>query len=593
MRIIALASALLLLGASVAQAQSLGLPTQQAPSGSGGSGAAAAAAAAGAGAAHGSTSTTATNPLAGATSGTPSVSQAAIQGSYAAPVLMVALSDGFQIPLYGTQLFTGSFAGTRPSDRPDYHIQPGDTVVVNLYGAVNSGGNQMVDPAGNIFVVGIGPVHVGGVAVNDLQNVVSAAVGKVFTGAVRVYTAINNAGTIGVFVTGDVGRPGRFVGGTHDSVLFYLNQAQGINANGSYRAVTVRRDGQVVATFDLYDFLTKGDVQPFRFQEGDTVFVGPRGPVVGASGLVDFPDAFEAPAHGQMTGADMIRLSRPAPNMTGVVVRGYRNGAPRQAFFTLDEFARVVLGDGDHISFTVSGYRDTITVSIQGDVQGPTAYVLPRGSELSQLLTKIPLQGTAVEARWVHLQRQSVAAEQKQAIQDELYRLQKQVLTSSPPTNSAAQLATAQATLINQFVTQAQTIQPDGNIAVYTNGQFHDLMLEDGDVVVLPNRTDVVLVTGEVESAGALVHVDNMDIEGYVDRAGGYAAHANRKKFVLLHPDGSGVVAKPHDRPLPGDQILVLPNVGNENLQVFIDLTQLLFQLALSSATVVSVAHTL
>ena len=153
--------------------------------------------------------------------------------------------------------------------------------------------------------------------------------------------------------------------------------------------------------------------------------------------------------------------------------------------------------------------------------------------------------------------------------------------------------ATAQATLISQFVTQAQNVTPNGNIAVYSNGQFHDMRLEDGDTVVLPNRSDVVMVSGEVESPNGLAHVEGMDIVGYVDRAGGFASHANKHKFVLLHPDGSGVVAKPHDKPLPGDQILVLPNVGNENLQVFIDLSQLLFQLALSSATVISVSKNL
>ncbi len=167
------------------------------------------------------------------------------------------------------------------------------------------------------------------------------------------------------------------------------------------------------------------------------------------------------------------------------------------------------------------------------------------------------------------------------------------MLTSSPPTNSAAQLATAQATLVAQFVTQAQNIQPTGNIAVYTNGQFHDMMLEDSDIVVLPNRSDVVLVTGEVLSPSGLAHAGGMDIDGYVARAGGFAAHANKHKFVLMHPDGSGVVAGPHDRPQPGDQILVVPNIGNENLQVFIDLSQLLFQMVLSSATVISVAHQL
>ena len=586
MRIIAMASALLLLGASVALAQS---STSNNTSGA----AAAAPAGAAAAAAHASPSAAAANPLVGATAGSASPAPASPPQPFQAQVVQISLSDGITLPLYGTQLFGGAFSGSRPSDRPDYVIQPGDVVVVNLYGAVNSGANQTVDTQGNIFVVGIGPVHVGGVPSNQLQSVVSSAVGRVFTGAVSVYTAISNAGTIGVFVTGDVNRPGRYVGAAQDNVLYYLNLAQGIGPSGTYRAVTVRRDGQTVATFDLYDFLTKGDVQSFRFREGDSVFVGPRGPTVGATGHLDFSDAFEAPAHGPMTGADLIRLSRPEPTMTGVVVRGFRNGAPRQAFFTLDEFARVVLGDGDHVTFTPGGYRQSITVTLQGDVQGPTAYVLPRGAELSELLAKIPLQGTQIETRWVHLQRLSVATEQKKAIQDELYRLQKQVLTSSPPTNSAAQLATAQATLISQFVTQAQTLTPDGNIAVYTNGQFHDMMLEDGDVVVLPNKTDVVLVTGEVESAGALAHVENMDIDGYVDRAGGFAAHANKKKFVLLHPDGSGVVAKPHDRPLPGDQVLVLPNVGNENLQVFIDLSQLLFQMVLSSATVISVSHSL
>ncbi len=115
-------------------------------------------------------------------------------------------------------------------------------------------------------------------------------------------------------------------------------------------------------------------------------------------------------------------------------------------------------------------------------------------------------------------------------------------------------------------------------------------MLEDNDVVVLPNRTDVVLVSGEIESPGGLVHVPNMDIDGYVNRAGGFAAHANKHKFVLLHPNGAGEVAREHDRPQPGDQILVLPNVGDYKLQLFLDLSQLLFQFALSSATVISVA---
>ncbi len=193
----------------------------------------------------------------------------------------------------------------------------------------------------------------------------------------------------------------------------------------------------------------------------------------------------------------------------------------------------------------------------------------------------------------MHVQRPSVALQQKAALTDELNRLQKQVLTATPPTNNAVGLVTAQAQMVTQFVQQAQTVQPVGNIAVYTGGSFKDLRLEDGDTVILPSRTDVVLISGEVESPNGLTHVEGMDIDHYVARAGGYALHANKKNFVILHPDGSGVVATAHDRPQPGDQVLVLPNVGNTNLQLFLDMTTLVFQLALSAATVVSVSRNL
>lgn len=489
----------------------------------------------------------------------------------------------------------GSFAGTRPGDQPSYLLQPGDTVIVNLYGAVNTGGSETVDAGGSIFVTGVGPIHVAGVKTADLQNVVSAAVGKVFTGAVGVYATINQAGSVGVFVSGNVPRPGRYIGGARDSVLFFISQAGGVDAwRGSLRNITVQRHGQTIATYDLYDFLLNGRLQDMRFEEGDTIFVAPRGTMVGVTGAVRNAFAFEAPSASKtMTGADLMPMARLEPTVTGAALHGYRDNEPRSAYFALPDFSRVLLSDGDHVEFRSDAFNGTVTVTIRGEVKGPSVYVVPRGSTLGQLMAQIPLDGTDIEPHWVHVQRPDVAAEQKRALQDELFNLQKQVLTSAPATNTAAQLATAQATLITQFVAQAESVQPDGNIAVYQHGVFHDLRLQDGDVVILPNRTDVVIVAGEVLNAGALAHADNLNVQGYIDLAGGYAAHANKKRFVLRHRDGSAVAAGVNDRPLAGDELIVLPTVGDEKLQVFMDLSQLFFQLALSAATVISVSHSL
>ena len=596
MRFMALAGVVLLLGTSVAWAQTQPQQTTSGPTGAtssaspvpSSSGAAAAAQAVIS--ASGSSSGGSTNPLAGATAASPGVSQAtaASQNSASAVQGFLVTTDGLQIPVFGTELFTGTFAGTRPADRPDYNIQPGDQIVVNLYGAINNGGTQTVDATGNVFIVGVGPVHVSGVPAGQIQTVISGAVRQVFTTAVGVYATVGSAGSIGVYVAGDVNRPGRYIGGARDPVMFYLSQAGGVDAaRGSLRNVTVRRGGQVVASYDLYDFLFQGQVPTFHFQDGDVIFVGQRGIMVGATGDVRNGYAFEAPQGSRtLTGADVLPLARPISTVTGVVVHGYRNGTIRAAYFSIQDFARVVLADGDRLEFRSGSFVDSVTVSVQGQIRGPLIYVLPRGATLGQLMAQIPLENTDVEARWVHVQRPEVAAEQKRAINDALFNLQREVLTSAPATNSAAQLATAQATLVNQFVAQAQTAAPDGNIAVYSDGVFRDLRLQDGDVVVLPNRTDVVIVAGEVLNPGGLAHAGDLTIEGYIDRAGGFASHANKKKFVLRHRDGSAIVARPEDRPLPGDEIVVLPNIGNSRLQVFSDLATLFFQLALTTATV-------
>ena len=601
MRIFALAGAVLLLTVAGAAAQTAQQMQQiqdalanQAQGGSNSSGGSQSAAAAATTAnARGQAGNLSPNPLAGATAGIAGVGSAisANQNSRSSVSGFITTTDGMLLPVYGTEIFTGSFAGTRPADRPDYTIQSGDQIVINLYGAVNSGGNQVVDAGGNVFITGVGPVHVGGVTAGALQGVVSGRIREIFTSAVGVYATVNQAGSIGVYVSGNVARPGRYLGGARDNVLFFLSQAGGIDAaRGSFRNITVQRSGRLIATYDLYDFLQSGRTNELHFEDGDVVFVAPRGAMVGVTGNVRSAFAFEAPAGtGRMTGADLLPLVRPEPTVSGAALRGYRDGAPKAAYFTLPDFSRVVLADGDHVEFRSDAFIDTVTVVVQGQIKSPSVQVLPRGAMLSQLLARIPLEGTDVEPRFVHVQRAEVAAEQKRAIQSALFNLQKEVLTNSPATTAAATLATAQATLVNQFVERAESVQPDGNIAVYSNGQFQDMRLQDGDIVILPNRTDVVIVAGEVLNPGGLAHANDLTIRGYVDRAGGFASHANKGKFVLRHRDGSAEVADGNARPTAGDEIVVLPKVGSTYLQFATDITQLLFQLALTTATVIRI----
>lgn len=505
----------------------------------------------------------------------------------------ITTTDGTSVPVFATDLFTGAFAGTRPGDRPDYVVQIGDQIAINLYGALSDGGVRPVDASGAIFIPGVGPVHVQGVTARELQSVIASRIHSVYTSSVQVYATVVQSGSIGIFVTGDVIRPGRYVGGARDSVLFYLNQAGGIDPQrGTFRRVQVQRGGQIVQTFDLYDFELDGKLAELTFKEGDTVVVGPRGAMVGVTGFARNAYAFEAPYGAKtMTGADLIPLMRPEPTVTNGAVHGFRDGKPQAAYYTLAELARVVLADGDHVDLHSDTFQETVSVKINGETRGPSVYVMPRGAMLSQLMAKLPLQGTDVDPHYVHIQRASVAASQKQALTDSLDRLQRQILTTAPASSEQASLVTAQAQLLSQYAAKAEATVPDGNVVVYVNGAFNDLRLLDGDTIVLPNHSDVISVTGEVTNPGAMSYATGERISDYANRAGGLTPNANKSKIVLKHLDGSASVVGLGYKPQPGDQIIVVPKAGNFWLQWTKDITAIIFQLALTAASIHNVTN--
>jgi protein involved in polysaccharide export with SLBB domain len=126
-------------------------------------------------------------------------------------------------------------------------------------------------------------------------------------------------------------------------------------------------------------------------------------------------------------------------------------------------------------------------------------------------------------------------------------------------------------------------------VAVYRDGVFQDLRLEEGDEIVMPNKTDVVIVAGEVLAPSAIAHRRGATIRDYVSDAGGYTDGANTDHFVLRGLNGSSRVARESTVPQPGDEIMVVPEISGQTFQLVKDIATLVFQIALSTATVLSI----
>lgn len=100
-----------------------------------------------------------------------------------------------------------------------------------------------------------------------------------------------------------------------------------------------------------------------------------------------------------------------------------------------------------------------------------------------------------------------------------------------------------------------------------------------------------MIVAGEVLNPGAFVHAGNLRVRDYVDRAGGFAANANRGSFALRRPDGSARIVRANDRPRPGDEIVIVPSFADRRMVLLRDLTQIAFQIATTAAAVINISQ--
>ncbi|WP_158595761.1 polysaccharide biosynthesis/export family protein [Oleomonas cavernae] len=464
---------------------------------------------------------------------------------------------------------------------PQYKVQPGDQVQVHLFGAVQQDLVQTVDPQGNIFIPQVGPVSVKGVPAGQLTSAIQEQVRKSYpSDTVQVYSTIIDARAVGVFVTGFVAQPGRHMGSPADSVLDYLVRAGGIlEGAGSYRDVTIKRDGGTVAKADLYDFLLDGDLPPLTLGEGDTIVVGGQHPVVKAGGEVRNEAVFEF-AGKQMSGAELVTLARPLPSVNNVFVTGTRNGIPSTKYLTLQEFKSFALSDQDIVEFQQDSMSPVIAVHLEGSYEGQSTYVVSKSTTLRQLLEHIPIDPRVANFGAVHLRRTTVAEQQKKALDSALDRLQRSVLTAVVETSGEAALRSAEAQMVLSFIDRVRGAKPDGTLVVSDDqGRVADIPLENEDIVVIPKVSSTVLIAGEVLAPQTLVWKPGVTAEEYVAQAGSYTDRAERGRFLVQKPNGA-ILLIPDPTVQAGDQIVVLPEMAFKGFQFIQDLADVIFRVA-------------
>ncbi len=499
-------------------------------------------------------------------------------GTDAAGLIGTAYNPG-ENAMFGEQLFQPGVSQTYGVGfNENYLLAIGDRVALRMWGAYPYQDVQVVDSQGNLFLPNVGPVHVAGVRNSDLNEVVRAAIRDVYRNNVNVYASLEASKPVRVFVTGFVRAPGQYPGVASDSVLGFLLRAGGVDsARGSYIDIRLLRGGELRANFNLYDFLLEGNLDSVPIQDGDTIVVNARHNAVRVSGDVFNSYGFEFDEE-QISAGELLRLAQPIPGATHVSVIHKVGASQYSEYYAIEDIDDVYLRAGDEISVVTDRRVSTILVRVDGAIDSSRVLTLPYGATLADALGEVTPKPEANESA-IQLFRPSVAARQKQMLEVSLRVLERSALTSRSLTAEEAALRAREAQQVMEFVDRARLVQPRGQVVLAGRETVMDTLLQDGDVLVIPERSNIVMVHGEVTYPTAITWDSKSTVSDYVKLAGGPMQRKDDARILLLHQDGTFVEDK-RARPQPGDEILVIPTVGARTLEVTRGLTQILFQIA-------------
>lgn len=487
---------------------------------------------------------------------------------------------------FGAHLFTGGF--TRQGSlqfNPDYQISHGDQIRVRMWGGYSFDDTLAVDPQGNVFLPQIGPLQIAGTRNSELQATVENAIKRVFRNNVSTYSSLAGAQPVRVFVGGFVYRPGLFHGTSMDSVLHYLDQAGGIDLErGSFLEILVKRGEQVRTRINLYEFLLHGRIPQVQLADGDIIFVAPRKYSVRVRGLADIQGQLEL-EEKTISVSTLSGMVRPQPHATHVRIIRNTGTMKNVDYGSLSEVGGVMVSDGDEIQFTADKRPGSITVRVEGEHLSAQEYVLPYGTRVGELLRKVSFSDRS-DVSGLQLFRHSVRDRQRALLQASMRSLEASVLTARSGTSDEGRLRKDEAELILQWVERAKNIAPSGQVLIAHAREKESLLLENGDIIRVPTRDGLVLVGGEVLFPNAIAHDTRLTLADYIQGAGGYTQNADNSRVLISHRDGSFTTAETSAILRPGDEILVLPKVDVKSRQIWKDLTQIIFQIAVSAKVV-------
>lgn len=525
----------------------------------------------------------------------------------------VRSATGRQIKRFGQELLVPAvtdFNVPATSTIPgDYPIEVGDRISVNTTGSVEGSADFTVDRNGEIFLPQVGKVKLLGVRNRDLRDRLAEAIGTRYRNF-EVTVSIKRLHGTRVYVTGFANQPGAYTVNSLSTLVNAVLAAGGPSSGGSFRSIKLYRNGQEIRDFDLYDLVRGGDrSRDAILQNEDVIFISPVGQQIAIIGSVNEEAVYEA-RPGE-TVSDVLRIAG-GPNTLA--------DASRVIVYSLDDKGTVgsrelVLGEiggrpvagGDIVQVLSQGSlahpleRQSVVVRLEGEVNKPGNYFVAPNTPLSQVIEQAGGLTSRAYVFGTRLTRATVREQQREGYADAISQLETMLV--SAPLNADQTITAgereAQLRAATALLEKLRNSEPDGRLVLdlpYAAPVLPgDLLLENNDSIVIPPRINTVGVFGAVYRPASFLLGRPLRIKTYIDRAGGPTRFADKRNMFVVRANGEVLTRKRgamNAVVYPGDVVFVPVKAQSSSFWAKLrEITQVVFQLGLSAATVVAIGE--
>ena len=307
--------------------------------------------------------------------------------------------------------------------------------------------------------------------------------------------------------------------------------------------------------------------------------------IVGINGRVKAPGDY--PLEPEMRVSDLLRaggkLDPAAYSGTAELSRFRRADGERQSELLQIDLAAILSGNSaadvllqpfDVLTIKeLPEWSTRESVTLLGEVRFPGSYPIRRGETLRSVIERAGGLSTLAFTRGAVFTREELRQRELQQAKELSQRLRRDLAAVAIQTSQASQSgdATQSALAAQALLNQLEDASPVGRLVINLDGVLargvgsrDDIILRNGDQLIVPKIKQEVAVIGEVQNSTAHLYRAGLSRNDYLSLSGGLTNRADGKRTYVVRADGSVVAStggwfgKRGDLNIqPGDTIVV------------------------------------